>query len=183
MAKEKYKIHPLTIEDSLKLGGILAGGGLAGRAQDALSQMERNGQGAALGAMASLFMGALANIETRSQMRDFLFEIWKTTEDEQAGEEDLSFDGRLKAKYRKPRDDEDPAWMEREDLLDISTPYYRKLKRFRRLPPSAAVELAKAVYTSEGFEDFLGLLKTEIPAITTEPQTQSNGPTGLHPVK
>lgn len=161
---DKYKVHPLTIDDALDLGGILAGGGLAGQAQRALSLMERDGSGAALTAVSSLIMGALANADTRDQMRGFLFAIWKTTEDEQATADDLNVQDRLEPKYENGE-------LKKDSL------YYRKLKRFHKLPPSAAVEIGKAVYESDGFTDFLGLLTTAIPTPTTGPPTRSNGNT------
>lgn len=165
--KATYKIHELSINDALDLGGILAAGGLTGQAGAALSQLGRDeggAEGAALGALTQLVMGALANRATRDDMRGFLFALWKTTEDEQAAEDDLDIAGRLKPRYVNGEPEK-------------GTVYYRKLKRFHDLPPSALVGLAGAIYESDGFTDFLELLKTELPTSSTEPQTQSNGTT------
>lgn len=167
MAKkqQKFKVHGLTIDDALDLGGILASGGLTGQASQALAQIsETNNRGPAMQAVTSLVMGAIANRNTRDDMRGFLFSIWKTTEDEQATAKDLEF-GRLKVRY----DD--------EGELDEDSLYYRKLVRFHALPPSALIGLVKAVYESDGFEDFLELLRAELPTITTSQQTESNGST------
>lgn len=180
--QEKLKCWEPQIEDGIELGGILAAGGLAGQAGSALSDMERN-PGAGLSALLQLVMGALANLETKQRMSDFLFELWKTTEDEQATEEDLDIRGRLKARFRKLEPGEDPGWMTRDELLDRSTPYYRKLKRYKQLPMGAALSLAKALSETENFADFLELAKTFIPTDTTEPPTPSNANTDLRPVK
>lgn len=183
MAKqEKLKVHEPQIEDGIELAGILAAGGLAGQAGNALAEMERN-SGAGLNALLRLVMGALANVETKQRMSDFLFELWKTTEDEQASEEDLDIRGRLKAKFRKLEPGEDPGWMTRDELLEKSTPYYRKLKRYKQLPMGAAISLAKALSETDNFADFLELVKVSIPTDTTEPPTPSSGPTGLQAVK
>lgn len=167
--KQTFKIHELSIDDALDLGGILAAGGLTGQASQALSQMQHN-EGAALSALTQLVMGALANRATRDEMRGFLFGIWKTTEDDEALEDDLDIAGRLKPRFVNGEPEK-------------GTLYYRKLKRFHTLPPKALVELSKAVYESDGFGDFLELLKVELPTVSTELQTDSNGTTDLHPVK
>lgn len=170
--KQTFKVHDLTIDDALDLGGILAAGGLTGQAGQALSQMQRD-EGAAMSAITQLVMGALANRTTRDDMRGFLFTLWKTTEDEQASEEDLDIAGRIKPRY------------DANGEPTKGTTYYRKLQRFHGLPPSALVGLGKAVYEAEGFADFLELLKTELPTrnLSTEQQTDSNGVTDLHPPK
>lgn len=168
--KQAFKVHDLTIDDALDLGGILAAGGLTGQAGQALAQIGRN-EAQAMSAITQLVMGALASRTTRDDMRGFLFTIWKTTEDEQAAEEDLDVAGRLKPQYSN---NGEPT---------KGTTYYRKLQRFHKLPPSALVGLGKAVYESEGFSDFLELLRMELPTPSTEPQTESSGNTGLEVVR
>lgn len=161
---QAYKVHQLTIDDALDLAGILAAGGLTGQAGDALAQIQSDGRGAGLTAITRLVMGALANRATRDDMRGFLFTVWKTTEDDQATDADLGITGRLEPKYSG-------------EELDPDSVYYRKLKRFHALPPSALVGLVRAVYESDGFADFLELLRAEIPNLSTAPVTASNGTT------
>lgn len=172
---QKFEIHPPTLDDALDLAGILAAGGLVGQAGQALAKMQsENGstnQGAALNALSSLVMGALASRDTRDQMRGFLFSIWKTTEDEQATEAEKGITDRLEPKYDDAGE------------LDKQSPYYRKLKRFHALPPKALVGLVKAVYEEDGFEDFLVSLRAELPTISSGLATESNGATGLESVK
>lgn len=171
MAKEqKYKIHSLSIDDALDLAGIFAGGGLSGQATEAISQMQTNGSAAGMQAFLKLILGALANNEIRDQIRFFLFSIWKTTEDEQATSDEMNIQDRLEPRL------EDGEYV--KDSL-----YYRKLKRFHKLPPSAAIGIARAVYESEGFEDFLESLRAFLPTTSTAPATNSNGSMGLHPVQ
>lgn len=170
--KQTFKVHQLTIDDALDLGGILAAGGLTGQASRALTELQRD-EAAAVGAITQLVMGALASRTTRDDMRGFLFTIWKTTEDEQADEDDLDVAGRLKPRYSS---NGEPT---------KGTTYYRKLQRFHKLPPSALVGLGKAVYESDGFADFLELLRMELPTgnLSTAQQTESSEPTPLTPVQ
>lgn len=172
MAKDKpnYKIHSLTLNDSLNLAGILAGGGLAGQAQRALSLMERNGQQAGLEAVGALVMGALANPGTREEMRSFLFSVWKTTEDEQAVDGDLDVTGRLEPRYAD------------DGELDKKSLYYRKLRRFHSLPMSGLTGIVKALYQSGEMKDFLASLKDLMPT-STGPETESKESTDLEAVK
>ena len=173
MAKGKttYKIHSLTLNDSLNLAGILAGGGLAGQAQKALSLMEQQGTGAGLEAVGALVMGALANPGTREEMRSFLFTVWKTTEDEQATEKDLDIDGRLKAVYADNGE------------LDKDTPYFKKLAKFHRLPMTGLSGIVRALYNSGEMRDFLQSLREFLPNTSTGESTGSNGSTTLESVK
>lgn len=175
---EKYKIHPLSVDDALNMAGILAGGGLAGDARSALARIERDGMGAGLEALSSLAMGALANVNTRDQMRGFLFDVWKTTEDEQALEEDLNIQDRL-----EPRFELDEAGNIKyhpntgEALFDKKSLYYRKLKRFHKLPPAAAAEITRLVFHAPEFKSFLASLRGLMPESSTADATDSNGTT------
>jgi hypothetical protein len=177
LAKAKrttYQVNEPGIDDAITLAGILAGGGIAGQAQNALSQFEEGGDVAALQAFLALIMGALGNHSTRDEIRLFLFRMWRTTEDEQASEEDLGIDDRLKPVYA-------------DGELTPGTPYHRKLKRFYKLPMSGLSGIATAFYNHPQFPDFLDSLRDFLPAkaptSSAGKQTESNGSTPLEAVR
>jgi hypothetical protein len=175
---EQFKVHDPTGVDSFALLGILAGGGLAGQANEALSQMERGGSGAALTAVGKLFMGALANDAVNDKLRYFLFALWKTTEDEQAAADDLDIQDRLEPRYERDAQGQpvyNPHTGERR--YDKNSLYYRKLKRFYKLNPRQMLGIALALYRHPDFKDFLASLREDLGTITTEPPTASNGST------
>lgn len=181
--KQTFKVHHFGISDSLNLGGILGAGGLAGEAQNAIREVQHGGSAAGLNAVSRLLMGALANVSTRDQMRGFLFDMWKTTEDEQATEDDLNIQDRLEPRFER---DAGGNMMFNEStgepLYDKKSLYYRKLKRFHGLSGGGLVRIAKAMYENEGFEDFLESLQDILPAATpesssSETSTSSNGST------
>lgn len=131
--------------------------------------MDRD-SGAGLGAISALLMGALANHAVRDEMRGFIFSMWKTTEDEQALEADLDIQDRLEPKYENGE-------------YDKSTPYYRKLKRFYKLTPREMTGIVSALAKHPEMKDFLAYLREEFATTTSAPATNSNGNTGLQPVK
>lgn len=181
--KQKYSVHDLGISDALNIAGIIGSGGLTGQAQDAIGAMQNGGMEAGLNAVSRLLMGALANVATRDQMRGFLFDVWRTTEDEQATEDDLNIQDRLEPRFGR---DAGGSMMFNEatgePLYDKKSLYYRKLKRFHKLPPGALIGISKAVYESDGFTDFLESVSGLLPAgsrddTSTGTSTSSNGST------
>lgn len=173
--KPTYKVHDPTIDDAINFAGVLSAGGLAGQAQNALARIEREGMAAGLAAVGSLIMGALANRGSREELRDFLFSIWKTTEDEQATEKDLGIEDRLEPRYIEEG--------EARGEYDKSSPFYRKLKRFHKLPMSALIGIGTAFYKSDGFKDFLDLLRASDIVESGENSTSSSESTSLESVK
>lgn len=173
--KPTYKVHDGTINDALNFSGVLAAGGLAGQAQHALARIEREGMAAGLAAVGSLIMGALANPGSREELRNFLFNIWKTTEDEQATEKDLGIDDRLEPRYIEEG--------ENRGEYDKNSLFYRKLKRFHKLPMLALIGIGTAFYKSDGFKDFLDLLRASDLVDSGENSTGSSESTGLEAVK
>lgn len=157
----KYEIHEPGPDDTLDFLGILAAGGLAGQAQRVLEQVNDKGMGAAFGAFSSLIFGALANHAVRDDLRGFLFMMWKAPEDKKADEADLDLAGRLRPRFDSVGEPEP------------GTLYHAKRKRWVKLPMRAPVEIALALYRSEGFADFLALLR-ETPTESIEQLTGSS---------
>lgn len=171
--KPKYKVFDPTIDDAINMAGILSAGGLAGQASEVLGRIEQEGAAAGMAGIGRLVMGALANPASREEMRSFLFQIWRTTEDDQALEADRGLDDRLERRY------DDTGELEKD------SPYYKKLKKFHKLPASALLGIAKSLYATPNFKDFLASVRELLPEKETseEQSTNSKGTTSLESVK
>lgn len=165
MTDKALKINEPTLDDSIDLLGILSFGGLNPQVQRALvdtidaAQTKGRIEAPAVQAISGLLMSALANRQSRDEIRGFLFNLWCSPQDEKAEEKDRDEGGHLTGALRD-----------------------EKLKGWRRLGITDLKNLIQAFVKSRFFKDFLSMFREEL-TTSSETQTESSATTGLEAVK